>query len=191
MSIKNPWALAALAAVAVGALAGAALAQIVRLDLPQMVAATDDAVLGTIRASKVFRTDGNGQGQVRELYFTTLTIEGRSLSSDQPLIVDVTFPGGILSPKEGSYNSEAPAAADVQVGNRVVAFFKHVDDLGNGLSTNALYASHGGLYRVFSARGEDVVQGRGDGYAISRNWRLSELDQEITRLAEQLRGRGK
>lgn len=188
MSIRNPWALAALA---VTALAGAALAQIVRLDLPQMVAATDDAVLGTIRSSKVFRTDGNGPGQVRELYFTTLTIEGRSLSTDQPLSVDVTFPGGMLSPKEGAYNSEAPAAADIQVGNRVVAFFKHVDDLGNGLTANALYASHGGLYRVYTARGEDVVQGRGNGYAISNNWRLSELDQEITRLSEQRPGRGK
>ncbi|MBK8177494.1 MAG: hypothetical protein IPK67_01020 [Planctomycetes bacterium] len=173
----------AYAALAVVVLAGMAVAQIVRLDLPQMVASTDDAVLGTIKAAKVFRTDGDKAGQVQELYFTTLTIEGRSLSSDGPLTVDVTFPGGMISPKQGAYNSEAPAAADIQVGNRVVAFFKHVDDLGNGLSANALYASHGGLYRVFTQRGDEIVQGRGNGYALAGNWRLADLDQEITRLA--------
>ncbi len=169
-------ALALVAATSVG------LAQIIRLDLPQMVAQTDDAVLGTITASKVFRTDGFKEGQVQELYFTTLTITGRSLSNDQPLTVDVTFPGGLISPTVGAHNSEAPAVADTKVGNRVVAFFRHVEDLGNGLACNALYTSHGGLYRVYTQRGTDVVQGRGAGYAISSNWTLESLDAEISRL---------
>jgi len=137
----------------------------------------------------VFRTDGDKNGQVKELYFTTITIDGRSLSNEQPLKVDVTFGGGFISPKEGSYNSEAPVADDVKVGNKVVAFFKHVDDMGNGLSGNVLYTWHGGIYRVFTQRGESVVLGRGNGYAISSNWKLEELDAEITRLKNQQEGR--
>jgi hypothetical protein len=181
-----------LTALAVTALAAVGMAQIVRLTLPEMVAQTDDAVLGTITAAKVFRTDGTRAGQVQQLYFTTLTIQGRSLASDQPLTVDVTFPGGLVSPTEGAYNSEAPSAADTKVGNTVVAFFKHVDDLGNGLAANALYTSHGGLYRVFTQRGEDVVLGRGNGYAIASNWKLAALDEEITRLTGPRRnGQGK
>ena len=179
MDFRVPRVLSALALI-IGA--GIGLAQIIRLDLPQMVAQTDDAVLGTITAAKVFRTDGSKPGQVQELYFTTLTIAGKSLSSDLPLTVDVTFPGGLLSPTQGACNSEAPSAADTRVGNRVVAFYKHVDDLGNGLACNALYASHGGLYRVYTSRGQDVVQGRGSGYAIASNWKLDVLDSEITRL---------
>ncbi len=179
MHFRVPRALTALALIAV---AGVGLAQIIRIDLPQMVAQTDDAVLGTITAAKVFRTDGSKPGQVQELYFTTLTITGRSLSNDLPLTVDVTFAGGLVSPKEGAYNSEAPLDTDVKVGLKVVAFYKHVDDLGNGLSCNALYTSHGGLYRVYSQRGEEIVQGRGKGYAISSNWKLEALDTEITRL---------
>jgi hypothetical protein len=179
----------ALTAVALIAAASVGLAQIIRLDLPQMVAQTDDAVLGTITSSKSFRTDGDKDGQVKELYFTTITIAGRSLSNEQPLTVDVTFPGGLLSPTEGAYNSEAPDAADTKVGTRVVAFYKQVSDLGNGLAANALYTSHGGLYRVYTRRGEDVVQGRGQGYAIASNWTLAALDSEITRLKNLQPGR--
>ncbi|HTF89440.1 MAG TPA: hypothetical protein VK843_13590 [Planctomycetota bacterium] len=179
MEFRIPRALTALALIAA---AGVGLAQIVRLDLPQMVAVTDDAVLGTITASKVFRTDGNKVGQVPELYFTTITITGRSLSNDLPKTVEVTFGGGFISPTQGAHNSEAPAADDVKVGNQVVAFYKHVDDLGNGISGNVLYAWHGGLYRVFTQNGASVVLGRGNGYALSKNWKLDELDTEITRL---------
>ena len=186
MDFRVPRVLSALALIAA---AGVGLAQIIRLDLPQMVAQTDDAVLGTISAAKVFRTDGSKAGQVQQLYFTTLTITGRSLSNEMPMTVDVTFPGGLVSPTEGAYNSEAPAAADIKVGNRVVAFYKHVDDLGNGLDCNALYTSHGGLYRVYSLKGEEVVQGRGNGYAISSNWNLAALDSEITRLKGEPRGK--
>ena len=186
MDFRIPRALTALALVAA---AGIGLAQIIRLDLPQMVAQTDDAVLGTITASKVFRTDGDKDGQVKELYFTTITIAGRSLSNEQPLTVDVTFGGGFISPTEGCYNSEAPVADDIKVGNKVVAFYKHIDDLGNGLAGNVLYTWHGGLYRVFTQNGASVVLGRGNGYAISSNWKLDDLDIEITRLKNQQEGR--
>ena len=182
MDFRIPRALTALALVAA---AGVGLAQIIKLDLPQMVAQTDDAVLGTITGSKVFRTDGDKAGQVKELYFTTITITGHSLSNEQPVTVDVTFGGGFISPTQGAYNSEAPISDDVKVGNKIVAFYKHIADMGNGLAGNVLYTWHGGLYRVYTQNGESVVLGRGNGYAISRNWKLDELDTEITRLKHQ------
>jgi hypothetical protein len=177
MKLRSPKALALTAA---GILAAATLgwAQIERLDLNQMVTKTDNAIVGKIVDARVIRTDG----QVQELYFTTLTIQGTSLVNNQQLTVDVTYPGGFISPTEGVFNSEAPAADDVKLGNRVVAFYKWSDNMGNGLAANALYASHGGLYRVASARGEAVVLGRGDGYALSRNWRLSDLGTAIAQL---------
>lgn len=154
-------------------------AQIERLDLGQMVAKTDNAIAGRIIAAQAFRTDG----QVAALYFTRLTIEGRSLVNDQLLTVDVVYPGGFVTPTEGVFNSEAPSADDVKVGNQVVAFYKWSDNMGNGVAANALYASHGGLYRVLRSRGVQTVLGRGEGYALSNNWELSALDSEITALA--------
>src|SRR5262245_8545487 len=165
-------ALASAAGLAVAATLG--LAQIERLDLTQMVSKTDDAVVGKIVQSRVVRTDD----PVPELYFTTLTIEGKSLYRDEPVTVDVTFAGGFISPTEGVFNSEAPSADDVKLGNRVVAFFKHSENMGNGVSGNALYAAHGGLYRVFNSTQGPVVLGRGNGYALSRNWQLDALDAE-------------
>ena len=159
--------------------AGLGWSQIERLDLGQMVAKTDNAIAGRIIAAKAFRSDG----QVDALYFTRLTIEGRSLVNDQPLTVDVVFPGGFVTPTEGVFNSEAPSKDDVAIGNEVVAFYKWSDNMGNGVAANALYCSHGGLYRVLRARGSEVVLGRGNGYALTNNWQLSELDAEITRLA--------
>ena len=158
--------------------AGLGWSQIERLDLGQMVAKTDNAVSGRIIAAQAFRSDGD----VDALYFTRLTIAGISLVNDQPLTVDVVFPGGFVTPTEGVFNSEAPSADDVKVGNQVVAFYKWSDNMGNGVAANALYASHGGLYRVLNARAGQVVLGRGDGYALSTNWQLNELDAEITRL---------
>jgi hypothetical protein len=56
--------------------------------------------------------------------------------------------------------------------------------MGGGFASNALYASHGGVYSVFEARrGGSIVQGRGDGYAVEKNQRVEVLGKEITRLA--------
>ena len=58
--------------------------------------------------------------------------------------------------------------------------------MGGGFASNALYASHGGVYGVFEARrGGAIVQGRGDGYAVSKNARLEALAADVARLASQ------
>ncbi len=159
--------------------AGPGVAQIERLSLEQMVQKTDGAVLGKIVQSKVFRVDHPQDGR---MYFTTLTIRGRALGEDRPLTVEVTFPGGFVSPDEGVWNSEAPTAEETRVGNRVVAFYRWIDDMGGGVAANALYASHGGLYQVQRSRRQgDVVLGRGVGYALCSNCPAGELGEAVRR----------
>jgi hypothetical protein len=169
-------ALAGLALATAGTLA---VAQIERLDLPTMVSKTDGTVYGSIvgkEVAKIVSPDPDGP----VLYFTRITVDGTSLKTGQPTTVDMWFGGGFVSETEGVHNSEAPAADDVAIGNHVVAFYKWEDNMGNGLQGNALYAWHGGLYRTFTNRSGDViVQGRGDGYAVATNVKLSDLDDQI------------
>ena len=176
MHSKTPLAaLLAVPALIVGAALGTA--QIERLDLKQMVAKTDNAVLGTITAKQVFRVDHPVDGP--ELYFTRMTIQGKSLRSGSDLAVEVTFAGGFVSPNEGVHNSEAPSADDTRIGNTVVAFYKWTDNIGGDVAGNALYAAHGGLFRVAKAGGNQVVLGRGEGYAIDRNVSVPVLESRI------------
>jgi len=168
------------AAVLVATLAGA---QIERLDLGQMVAKTDNAVHGHIVASEVVRIDDPVDGP--ELYFTHLTIEGNSLygaHEGDPIRVQVTFPGGFISPDQGVYNSEAPSADETRIGNDVVVFYKWSDNMGGGMAANALYAWHGGIYRVAQTRDGAVALGKGDGFAISSNVRVTDLQSQIAKL---------
>jgi len=168
-------ALSGLALVAAGALG---TAQIERLDLAQMVAKTDNAVYGTISGKEVIRIDSPDDGP--ELYFTGLTIDGVSLKDGQATSVEVWFPGGFINETEGVHNSEAPSGDDQQVGNPIVAFYKWSYNMGGEFAGNALYASHGGLYRTFENRsGTTIVQGRGEGYAIPTNITLVDLDNQI------------
>jgi hypothetical protein len=168
-----PWALA-LPAICLAVSLSAA--QIERLDLGQMVAKTDNAVHGRIVASEVVRIDHPTDGQI---YFTHLTVEGVSLLDGQPLTATVTFPGGFITPEQGVHNSEAPSADEVRLGNDVVVFYKWTDNMGAGLAGNALYASHGGIYRVAETRKGQVVLGKGDGYAIAGNVRATDLREQI------------
>lgn len=156
-------------------------AQIERLDLSQMVERADDGIVGTITERNVIKIDHPVDGP--NLFYTALTIEGRSLSTNEPRTVDVWFGGGFISETEGVFNSEAPIMDDQKVGNRVVAFYKFTENMGGDLSGNTLMTWHGGLYRTFDSRGATFVQGRGNGYAIPTNLRLSDLDAQVKTLA--------
>lgn len=173
----------AVVAAAMLAVSEFAAAQIERLDLGQMVSKADNAVIGTITSKEVIRIDHPKDGP--ELYFTSLTIAGRSLNTGESLTVDVTFTGGFTDDVHGVYNSEAPSADDTRIGNKVVAFYKWTPNMGGDLAANALYAAHGGLYRVIeNRRGTAIVQGRGDGYAVSTNVELAGLGQQVAALAK-------
>ena len=182
MHSKTPLAaLLAVPALVVGAALGTA--QIERLDLRQMVDKTDNAVLGTITAKQVFRVDHPVDGP--ELYFTRMTIQGKSLYDGSDLTAEVTFAGGFVSPNEGVHNSEAPSASDTRIGNSVVAFYKWTDNMGGDVAGNALYAAHGGLFRVAKVGSDQVVLGRGEGYAVARNVRAPALAADIEKLRKQ------
>lgn len=177
----SPLALPLTAAALIGA-ASLGTAQIERLDLPQMVSKADNAVFGTITHKEVIRIDHPKDGP--ELYFTTLTVDGRSLRNGETLTVDVTFAGGFVDSQRGVHNSEAPSADDVRVGNRIVAFYKWTDNMGGDLAGNSLYAAHGGLFRSFESRRGTVVQGRGEGYAVQSNVELSALESQVVAIVK-------
>ena len=155
------------------------LAAIESLDLPDMVARADDAVVGRIVRKRGVRVDHPVEGR---LYFTHLDVEGRSLFTGKAVVVRVTYLGGRVSEDEGAWCAEAPTADDTKIGNEVVVFHKRSDDLGGGLAGNGLYAQHGGLFRVVRGRGRPIVLGRGPGYAVSANLELSELTRRVAAL---------
>lgn len=166
-----------LSSLLLGALGVVSVAQIKSFTLEEMVQTADQAVYGQIIGSRVFRADSASDGS--EHYFTTITVQGRTLRDGQATTVDVTFRGGFVSPTEGVYNSEAPAADDVKVGKRVVAFYKWADDMGAGVAANALVAAHGGLYRTVEGPRGVAVLGRGEGYAISSNRYVEQLEASV------------
>jgi len=160
-------------------------AQIERLDLTKMVTKTDEAVIGKITGREVFRIDHPIDGP--ELYYTTLFVEGESLYTGSKKTHAVTFPGGFINDEEGVFNSEAPSADEIAIGNKVVVFSLWSDNMGGDVAANALYASHGGIYQVFEARNrETIVQGRGDGYAIERNVKAGQLKTQIQNIRQAL-----
>lgn len=166
-----------LAGAGLALLAALGSAQIERLDLGQMVARTDNAVHGRIVASEVVRVDHPTDGP--ELYFTHLQVEGVSLRDGKPTTTTVTFPGGFVTPEQGVFNSEAPSADEIKIGNEVIVFSKWSDNMGGDLASNALYASHGGIYQVVQARKGQVALGKGEGYAIGANVTVSDLKSQI------------
>ena len=168
---------AALALVAFGA---SSPAQIKSFTLEEMVTSADNAVYGQIIASRAFRIDHPVDGD--QLYFTELTIQGRSLKDGTPLTATVTYNGGFVSESEGVFNSEAPAKDDVKLGNKVLAFYTWLDDMGGGVAANALVAAHGGLYRTVDGPRGSAILGRGEGYAVRSNVRMSELESALGRL---------
>jgi len=160
-----------------------ATAQIERLTLQQMVEKTDGAVRGEIIGREVHRV-AHPIPDSGDLFFTTLMVSGTSLVDGAAATVSVSYPGGYLDARNGAWNSEAPTDAETATGKDVVVFYKWSDDMGGGFASNALYASHGGVYGVFEARrGGLIVQGRGEGYAVERNVKLDELTRNVAELA--------
>jgi hypothetical protein len=169
---KHPVVLAGLALALGGAIGQA---QIKRLSLAEMTTETDNAVLGTVVASHVIdlgnEIDGFG------LYYTVFTLEGESLYTGRKTTVDVVTRGGWIDRDAGigCWDSEAPQAEEIAIGKKVVAYYKWVDNIGRGVGANILYASHGSLFRTAKSPGGLVVLGRGEGYAIDKNMKVSSL----------------
>jgi hypothetical protein len=161
----------AAALIGVGSLG---LSMVKKLNLQQMITETDNAIVGEITDRNVTCIEGP------ELYFTHLTIKGRSLVDGSDTTVVVTYAGGFLDDEHGVWNSEAPSDENTKLGNEVVVFYKHVEDLGGGQEANAVYAAHAGLYRTIEGRKGTVVLGHGSGCAVPSNIALDTLDKQIT-----------
>ena len=174
-----------LAGLVLAAASTVGLAQIKSYTLPEMIQEADDAVFGEIINRRVFKVDHPVDGP--DLFFTTLTVDGRSLLHDRPMLVDVTYHGGFISEEIGVYNSEAPSADDVELGNRVVLFYSWSDNMGGDVAGNSLMAAHGGLYRTVDGVNHTAVLGRGAGYAVDRNIKLGDLDSAVKKLAAEKR----
>jgi hypothetical protein len=163
--------------IAVVCLTAIASASIERLTLRQMVERADDAVFGEIIEREVTAVPLERDGE--EMYFTTLHVRGQSVLNGKQVTVTVSYPGGVLNKRRGSFNSEAPSADDVALGGKVLVFYKWSDNMGGGFAANALYASHGGLFKSFKDKqGRVVVKGRGKGYAVPKNLRLTQLETD-------------
>lgn len=160
-----------------------ATAKVERLTLEQMVARTDNALDAEIVARHVFTVDDPVHG---DLYFTRLTLAGNSLRDGRATTVDVVYAGGFLADGSGVWNSEAPSEDDVRLGNRVIAFYRFVGDMGGGVAANALYASHGGLFRTQGGPAGRVVLGRGEGYAIPLNTKVESVGTAVRTIADQI-----
>ena len=163
--------------------AGVSQAAIVRLNLTEMVAQTDNAVQGTIVDRQVFRVDHPVDG---EMYYTVITVEGRSLIDGQAISVPVTYLGGFVSETEGTFVSEAPREQLTRVGRQVLVFYKWADNMGFGIQGNSLYASHGGVYSIAKSGSKSVVLGRGDGYAVAANEELPGLTARVADIAREV-----
>lgn len=156
-------------------------AKIKAITLEGMCRMMDDAVVGTIVHSHSFRVDHPVDGP--ELYYTTLTVAGRSLVNGQEKTTDVTFLGGFIDETNGTFNSESPSMQETQIGNEVVVFHMWSDNIGGDVACNVLIGGHGGLFPVVNNReGQKVVLGRGAGYPVSSNVPLNDLDRNITKI---------
>ena len=154
-------------------------AQVRALTLSEMVEVADQGVFGQILSKRVQRLDALDG---RTLYYTTMVVEGRQLADGTPVRVEVAFPGGFINEEEGYWHSESPSADETRVGSEIIAFYKWSPGMGGALDANWLYANHGGLFRTVAGPADHVVLGRGEGYAIAKNMRLSDLDQSVAKI---------
>ncbi|MEM9379285.1 MAG: hypothetical protein AAGB93_04985 [Planctomycetota bacterium] len=148
--------------------------------LGQLVDASDGAVVGRIDRRSVEEVDA---GDGSPIYFTTLRIEGTDLATGEAETIDVMYPGGFVDERRGAFNASMPAAHETRVGRGVVVFHDRRDDVVGGLRGELLLGGRASLFPTFeSRRGATIVQGRGRGYAVSKNVRLTDLQARVREL---------
>ena len=157
-------------------------AQVKAMDLTEMVTVCDHAVYGQIVSKQVRRIDASEKTQGRDLYYTTLTIAGRSLEDGTAVQVDVSYPGGFVSEEEGYWHSESPGDDETKIGSHIVAFYKWMPAMGGAHTTNWLYANHGGIYQSVQGPKGALVLGRGPGYAVKKNLQVTDLEKSVQRI---------
>ena len=160
-------------------------AAIERLDLRQMVEKSGGAVVGRIES---VTSTLHELPDVGEHVFTHVRVVGTDFYSGAPADVTVSFIGGRFGDLE-LHCCEQPSAAELRVGNRVLAFHKWTPGMGGGEGMNGLYASHGGIFQILSGPKGEVVLGKGDGYAVSANTPFLTVQAEANAIRATLPGR--
>jgi len=166
------WLLAAVFAVL---LVQGGSACIEELNLSQMVAKTDSAVHGTITD---VRTVKYVAAENDQRIYTILTVEGEDLYSGQQVSVEAAFLGGTYQGESMTVTS-MPAPSEYRLGNEVVVFRGAVEGWHPEID-HAVYAAMGGIFRTVDTKKGPVALGKGEGFAIENNTRISNLKSEIS-----------
>jgi len=149
------------------------------LDLAQMISKTDSAVHGTITDVRTVRFVPEGDDR---LIYTILTIEGEDLYTGNAMTAEAAFLGGTFEDDSMTVTS-MPAPSEYRIGNDVVVFRGAVEGWGPEID-HAVYAAMGGIFRTFDTKNGTVVLGKGEGTAIDKNIRVSNLKNAISNLQE-------
>jgi hypothetical protein len=149
------------------------------LDLAEMISKTDSAVQGTITDVRTVRFVPEGDDR---LIYTILTIEGEDLYTGQAVTVESAFLGGTFE-DDSMMVTSMPAPSEYRLGNNVVVFRGAVEGWGPEID-HAVYAAMGGIYRTVDTKKGLVVLGKGEGFAVESNTRVSALKVQMANLQE-------
>lgn len=149
------------------------------LDLAKMTSRTDSAVHGTITD---VRTTAYTPEDGVQLIYTILTVEGEDLYTGQQTSVEAAFLGGTYQGESMTVTS-MPAPADYRLGNDVVVFRGKVEGWGPEID-HCVYAAMGGIFRTVDTKNGVVALGKGEGFAIEGNVRVTALQTSINSLRE-------
>lgn len=150
--------------------------------ITDLMSEADGVVLGRITSSHLFRIES---GQGLESYFTTIRLQGHSLSCSsrgQRCSLDISFQTGSIRDDQGRHHPEAPEPGEVKLGKRVLVFHRWMEDLGGGMRGNGLVGMRSGLYAMRTELGREWVVGRGSGFGIAGDLPLSELTHRLGEL---------
>ncbi len=164
------WNRSLIVLLALGAVALPVVAGIKAMTLPELMELTQDTMLVTILDKTTEPIVVNEERWV----FTKMTVAGESLRTGEAVSTDLHF-WGSHDPTDRFTISEMPTLQDTRVGTRVVVFTNNDDRFDGRTFVNHLAA----IFRVESAFQTEVVMGKGEGAAVSKNAKLSDVRTQV------------
>jgi hypothetical protein len=158
-------------ALGIALVAVPAIASIKAMTLKELMGITTEVVDAKILSKTSFKLDYPMEGAV----YTSLTIEGVSLRTQQPVKTEVVFLGS-HDPADQFGTSEMPTLQDTRVGSEAIIFFAKDQDFPG--RANLVY-DLSGIYRVEQAFGAPVVIGKGEGFAFAENRKLDDVRTDV------------
>lgn len=144
------------------------------LDLAKMVAKTDAAVRGTITDVRTVRYTPPGDDRA---IYTILTVEGTDIYTGLARTIHAAFLGGTYK-GDSMMVTSMPAPSEYRLGSQVLVFSAPVEGWGPEID-RCVYASMGGIFREISSKQGPVYLGKGEGFALSSNVRLTDLQVAV------------